>query len=168
MLSRASRFGSVIGSGQRCERPGVGDALVWPVRVEESLVFAHGVQEMALVPDEGAVEEFAAAGPHPLFHDRVHPGHLDAAANNRDPRVGEDRVEQGRVLAVSVANEVPDGRSGVLKVHHEVAGRLGDPRRGGLGGGAQDPDTAAGMFDDREDVQAGPSEGDRFDEVGRE
>jgi hypothetical protein len=36
--------------GQRLERPGVGEALVRPVRVVEDLVFAQGVQEMPLVP----------------------------------------------------------------------------------------------------------------------
>ena len=42
--------------GQRLEWSGVGDALVRPVRVVEDFVFAEGVQEMPLVPDQAAVE----------------------------------------------------------------------------------------------------------------
>jgi hypothetical protein len=35
-------------------------------------------------------------------------------------------------------------------------------------GGAQDPDAAGGVLDDRQDVHAGPGQGDRFEEVGGE
>jgi len=61
---------------------------------------------MLLVPDQRSVQQFAAAGPHPPFNDRVHPGYLDAAAHDLDPRVGQDRVEGRRVFAVSVADQV--------------------------------------------------------------
>jgi hypothetical protein len=50
---------------------------------------------MGLVPDEGAVQEFAPAFPDPAFDDRVHPGCLDAAEHGPDPGVGEDGVERG-------------------------------------------------------------------------
>jgi len=55
-----------------------------------------------------------------------------------------------------------------LEVHDEVAGGLGDPGGGRVGGGAQDPDAATGVFDDREDVHGCPAQRHRFDEVGRE
>ena len=42
--------------GQPGELVWVGDALVRPVRVVEDFVFAEGVQEMPLVPDQAAVE----------------------------------------------------------------------------------------------------------------
>jgi hypothetical protein len=64
------------------------------------------MQQMPLVPDWGAVQQLATAGPHPPFHDRVHPRDSDAATHHRDPAVGEDGVEQGRVFAVAVADEV--------------------------------------------------------------
>jgi hypothetical protein len=51
--------------GQRGEWPGVRDALMGRVRVVEDLVLAQRVQQMPLVPDQGAVQQFAAAGPHP-------------------------------------------------------------------------------------------------------
>jgi hypothetical protein len=43
---------------QRKQRPGVRDALVGPVVVVEHFEFAQGVQQVVLVPDQGAVEEF--------------------------------------------------------------------------------------------------------------
>jgi hypothetical protein len=123
---------------------------------------------MPLVPDQGSVEEFPAAGAYPPFHDRVHPWDSDAAAYNRDPGVGEDRVEQRRVFTVAVADEVVGGRAGVVEVHGEVAGGLGDPGRGGVRGGAEDPDATGGVFDHSEDVQACPGQGHGLKEVGGE
>src|SRR4051812_14399032 len=100
--------------GQWLERCGVGDAPMGPMRVVERLVFAEGVQEMPLVVDQGAVEQFAAAGAYPPLHDRVHAGHLDTAVDNLDAAVGEDRVEQCGVFGVPIADEVPRRGSGVV------------------------------------------------------
>jgi hypothetical protein len=52
--------------GQWCERSGVRDALVRTVLVIEDLELARRVPQMALVPDQRAVEQLAAAGPHPF------------------------------------------------------------------------------------------------------
>jgi hypothetical protein len=41
-----------------------------------------------------------------------------------DAAIGEDRVGQGRVSAVSVADDVPRRRSGVVEIHGEVAGEV--------------------------------------------
>jgi hypothetical protein len=38
------------------------------------------------------------AGLHPALHDRVHPRHLESAEYNVDAGVGEDDVEQARVV----------------------------------------------------------------------
>ncbi|MFG1955826.1 hypothetical protein [Micromonospora sp. NPDC048830] len=91
----------------------------------------------------------------PPFHDRVHAGHSDVAAHDRDVGVGEDRVEQGRVLAVPILDQVFHRASGVLKVHHQAPGRLGNPAGGRMSGGAEDAYSAGGVFDDRKDVQPG-------------
>jgi hypothetical protein len=61
-----------------------------------------------------------------------------------------------------------DAAACVLQVHDQVAGGLGDPGCGGVGGGAQDPDPSAGVLDHREDVHPGPGQRHRLDEVGRE
>jgi hypothetical protein len=43
------------------------------VAVIELLELAQGVQQMPLIPDQGPVEQLAAAGQHPALHDRVAP-----------------------------------------------------------------------------------------------
>jgi hypothetical protein len=92
--------------GQRREWPGVHDALMRPVSVVEGLELAQRVQQMSLVEDQRPVEQLAPACTHPAFHHGIHPGNADAAAHDRDPGVGEDGVEQGRVLAVPIPDEV--------------------------------------------------------------
>jgi len=61
----------LAGNGQRrgqwLERAGVRDALVRPVPVIELLELPQGMQEVGLVPDQGAVQQFAAAGLRPPF-----------------------------------------------------------------------------------------------------
>jgi len=52
------------------------------------------MQEVALAPDERAVQEFVAACLYPSFHDRIHSGHLDADEHDRDARVLENRVDR--------------------------------------------------------------------------
>jgi hypothetical protein len=101
---------------QRVQGSGVGEALVGPVAVLEVLEFVQGVQQMFLVPDQGSVQQFAAAGPDPAFHDRVHARCLDATEHDLDARIGEHGVEQLRELAAPVADEVPGGGSGVIEV----------------------------------------------------
>jgi hypothetical protein len=65
------------------EGAGVGDALVGSVGVVVFLELPQGVEQVVLVPDQGAVEEFASAGLHPAFHDRVHARDSDAAEYDR-------------------------------------------------------------------------------------
>ena len=81
---------------------------------------------MALVEDQRAVEQFAAAGLDPALHDRVHAGHLDATLDDLGAFCCEDCVEGGWVY-VAVADEVLHGGVGVLEVHDRVSGELGDP-----------------------------------------
>jgi hypothetical protein len=113
--------GSVIGWGERAQWSGIRDAPMGPVRVVVPLVFAQGVEQVRLVPDECAIEQFVTAGLDPPFHDGVHAGHLHTGEHDRDAGVGEDGVEQDRVFAVAIADEVLHLASGVLDVHGEVA-----------------------------------------------
>lgn len=75
---------------------------VRPMPVIERLELAERVQQVGLVPDQGTVEEFAPAGLHPTFHDRVHPGNADAGSDDLNALGGEDGVERAGVLAVAV------------------------------------------------------------------
>ena len=61
--------------------------------VVELLVFTECVEQVSLVPDKGAVEQFVSAGLDPAFDDRVHPGHLNTAEDHLNASVGEDDIE---------------------------------------------------------------------------
>ena len=52
------------------------------VSVVELLVLGQRVQQVVLVPGQCAVQQVAAAGPFPAFHDRVHVGYLDAVGRD--------------------------------------------------------------------------------------
>jgi hypothetical protein len=49
------------------------------VLVVALLELAQDVQEVALVPVQRSIEQFAAAGLYPSFHNRVHSRCLDAS-----------------------------------------------------------------------------------------
>src|ERR1039457_4003591 len=55
-----------------------------PVLVVMGFIIAQDLPQMGLVPDEGAVQEFAAASPDPASGDRVHPGRPDVAGHGPD------------------------------------------------------------------------------------
>src|ERR1022692_2661672 len=71
--------------GQRFQRRSGVKRAVWPVLIVVGLVIAQDPPQMGLVPDEGAVQEFAAASPDPAFGDRVHAGCPDVAGHGPDP-----------------------------------------------------------------------------------
>lgn len=103
-MCQRGRFGDRV--GQRTPRPGVRDTATRPVPIVVLFVLAQGVEQVRLVEDQCPVEEFMAAGLDPPFHDRVHAGYPDTAEYDIDAGVGEHLVEQGRVLAVSVPDQV--------------------------------------------------------------
>lgn len=86
-MSRSfSLSGSSIGVGSG--RSGRAFAMPWCGRWElQNSSNSQSVEEVALVPDQGPVQELVSAGLHPPFHDRVHSRHLDASEDDLDPRV---------------------------------------------------------------------------------
>src|ERR1700681_1855166 len=68
-------MGYLVGIGdrgwQRMQWPGIGDALVRAVSIVELFEFVQGLERVSLVPDQRPIQEFAAAGLNPSFHDRV-------------------------------------------------------------------------------------------------
>jgi hypothetical protein len=52
--------------------------------VVEGLELAQRVDQVGVVPDQGAAQELTPAGLHPPFHDRIHPRNADAAGDNLD------------------------------------------------------------------------------------
>ena len=115
--------------------------------VVELLELVQGVEQVPLVPDQSAVEQFAAAGLHSSLHERVHSRHLDPAEHDLDPGVLEHGVEQAGELAVTVPDQEPRPVADVLEVYDEVLRGLGYPGGSGLRSGAQDPDPPGGVLD---------------------
>jgi len=136
-----------------------GGLLECPVRavfVVEGLVLAQGVEEVALVPDQGPVQEFDAAGLYPALHERVHPRYSDAGGDDLHAGIGHQGVEGGCELRVAVSDQELRLAARILEVHEEVATELHDPLRAGVCGGAEDPDAPGGVLNDSEGVQTRP------------
>jgi hypothetical protein len=78
--------------------------------------------------------------------------------DDADADRGEDGVERGGEFGVAVPDQEPELAPGVVEAHDQVAGLLGQPGAGGVGGDAEDVHAAGGVLDDEERVQ--PPQGD--------
>ena len=78
--------------------------------------------------------------------------------DDADVDCGEDGVEGGGELGVAVADEEPKATTGIVEVHEEIAGLLGLPGSGRVGGDAEDVHPAGGVLDDEEDIQPAQSD----------
>ena len=85
--------------GQWAQRRGLIQGPVRSMLVVGRLELAQGVEQMALVPYEGAVQQFASAGLYPAL---VHPGHPDTALDDSQSGIGQHGVEGLRELGVRV------------------------------------------------------------------
>jgi len=98
------------------------------VRVEVLHVLAQHDVEVTWSGDQKVIEAFPARGSDEAFCDCVRPGCPDRGADGADVGTGEDGVERGGELAVSVADQEPELVGAFAEVHEQVAGLLGDPR----------------------------------------
>ena len=80
---------------------------------------------------------------------------------------GAHGVEGRGELGVAVADQEPEATAGLIEIHAEVAGQLGEPRSGGVGGDAEDVDAAGGVLDDEERVQPLQCDGVDMEQVNR-
>src|SRR5271166_2535034 len=90
---------------QRAERRGLVQGTVWPVRVVEVLVLAQDGHQVALVPDQGPVQQLTSAAADPAFHDRVHSRRLNSGADDPDASGLEYGVERGDETGVPVMQD---------------------------------------------------------------
>jgi hypothetical protein len=81
-------------------------------------------------------------------------GAPDGGADDADGRAGEHGVERGGEFAVPVADQEPEPVRLLFEVHQQVAGLLGDPVAGGVGGDPGEVHVAAVVLDHDEDVEA--------------
>jgi hypothetical protein len=123
--------------------------------VPELLELAQSVQQVPLVPDQGPVEQLAAAGLRPSLHECVHSRHLDSAEHDLDAGILEHGVEQAGELAVAIPDQESRLAPGILKIHDEVPRGLDNPACSGMKGRAEDPDPPTFVLDDRQPVQTG-------------
>ncbi len=72
--------------GQRAQRRGLVQGAVRPVRVVKVLLLAQDGHQVALVPDQGPVQQLTPAAPDPAFHDRVHSRRLSASFHHHSRR----------------------------------------------------------------------------------
>src|SRR6188472_2187762 len=100
------------------------------------------------------VEAFAAQRANPALRDGVRARRLDWDADDGDGGAGEHGVEGGGELGISVADQEPELLGAVAEVHEQVAGLLGDPGAGGVGGDPGEVYAAAAVLDHDEDVEA--------------
>ena len=137
---------------QRAERRGLVEGAVRPVRVVEVLVLAQDGHQVALVPDQGPVQQFARAAADPAFHDRVHPWRLNSGADDPDPSGPEDGVGRGGKTGVPVMQGELHAHPCIFQVHQEVPGLLHYPGLDRVLRGAQDPDPAGAVLNHGQDV----------------
>ena len=103
-----------------------------------ALVLAQRGCGVSLVDDQKTVEEFAADGADEAFRDGVCPRRAHRRLEDLDVDGGERGVEGGGELAVAVADEESEVPVGVVEVHEQVAGLLGEPGCGRVGGDSKD------------------------------
>ena len=108
---------------------------------------------MSLVDEQEPVEEFAADRPDEALGDRVGPRCAHWCADDLDIDGGEH--------GVAVADQEPKVATGVVEIHEQVAGLLGEPGIGRVCGDAQYVHPAGGVLDDEERVE--PMQSDRVE-----
>jgi hypothetical protein len=117
-------------------------------------VLAQHSGEMALSCDQDVVEAFPAQCPDEAFGDRVRPRCSDWGADDPDIGTSEDGVECGGELTVPVTDQEPEPIGAIAEVHQQVAGLLGHPGPGRVGGDPGDVRAAAAVLDHHEDVES--------------
>jgi hypothetical protein len=140
-LLKIDRFGERFQRRSGVQRP------VRPVLIVVDLVLMQDLPQMALIPDEGAVEKLTSASADPASGYCVHPERPDVAEHGPDPGVSEDRVECSRVVRATVADHELDPVRLLAEVHDQVAGLLGGPFPGWMQGDSEDADAPGGVLD---------------------
>ena len=114
------------------------------------------------------VEAFPTERADEAFRDRVRPWSSGRGADDPDVGTGEHGVKGGGELAVSVADQESEPVGAVAEVDEQVAGLLGDPDAGGMGGDPGEVHATTAVFDHDEDVEAAQEDGVDVGEIDRE
>ncbi len=123
---------------------------------------------MSLAGDEESVGAFGAGCAYPSLGERVGPWALRRSRYGGCAVAGEDGVERGGELAVPVTDEEPEGLSPLLEIYQQVAGELGDPCAGRVGGDTQDVNAPGDDLHDEEDIKTSEEDGLYVHEIASE
>jgi hypothetical protein len=115
-------------------------SLMWAMIIVVLGVFGQDRGQVSLAEDEHSVGALAAYGAHPAFGMGVRAGCLRWGADDLHAGGGEDCVERGGELRVSVADQESEPVGVFVECHQQISGLLGDPCAGGVGGDADDVD----------------------------
>jgi hypothetical protein len=136
------------------------------IRVVVLDVLVQHDRQVAWSGDQHMVEAFAAQRADEALGDRVGARRLDWGAEDADVGAGEHGVDGVGELGIAVADQEPELLGAVAEVHEQVAGLLGDPGAGGMGGDPGDTYAAGAVLDHHEDVEAEQEDGVDVGEVG--
>ena len=123
---------------------------------------------MARSDDQEVVDAFSAQGADEAFGDGVRSRCPDRGAEDADVGAGEHRVEGGGELAVPIADQELELGGVVTEVDEQVAGLLGHPGAGGVGGDPGEVYAATAVLDHHQDVEAAQEGGVDVGEVDGE
>ena len=121
--------------------------------------------KVASAEDEKVIEQLSTCCADEPFADGVGAGRSVWQTHDGHAFGAEDLVEAGGELGVSIVEEIAGLEDAVLQLPGQVAGLLGHPLAGGVGGDAGKMDLAAGELYKEEDVQALEPDGLDSEEV---
>lgn len=138
--------------------------LVWSMLVVVVLVLGKDLSGVGLVHDQNVVECLPADRAHHALAVGVHPRRLRRAEQYLHLLHFEDGVEGAGVLAVAVAKGEAQGLDAGAEIRGEVAGLLGRPLCGGVGGDTGDVESAGTVLEEHQRVQAPAGHGVHVEE----
>ena len=115
-------------------------------------VFFEELAELALVPDDGSVEEFVTECPDPPFGACVGLRRTRRCSGRGDPGSGEDSVEGSGELSGTIANQEPEPVM-VAEAARQVSGGLGGPGAGWVGVDPRKVRLPGADLDDEQNVE---------------
>jgi hypothetical protein len=112
------------------------ECAVWPMGVVVPEVGSQDCGEVVAAEDEDPIGALAADGADPAFGESVRPGRAHRGANDRDLFGGEDGIEAGDELGVSIADQKTQLFDPITDVHATVGPSDVGPDRSQPGGGS--------------------------------
>lgn len=129
------------------------ETLVRTVVVEVMEVFVEDERRVLLIVDQDSVGAFLADGAHESFGVAVRPWCSGRNLDCVDVLGGEDGVEVGGELGVSVSDEEPERLDAVFEGHQQIACLLSGPGAGRVGGDAQEMHSAGADLHHEQDIE---------------